>query len=157
MILTSQIAKHLREIHVGVNWTWSNLKDQLADVTWEEATAQIYNLNTIAALTYHINYYISGVVPVFEGGTLDIHDKFAFAVPPIESQEDWEKLYKKVLEDGEKLVGLVEGLSESQLWENFTEEKYGNYYRNIHGIIEHSHYHLGQIVVIKKILRQMKV
>lgn len=154
MILTKQIAKHFREIHVGVNWTWSNLKDQLADVTWEEATTQIYDLNTIATLTYHINYYIGGVIPVFEGGALAIHDKFAFAAPPIESQEDWEKLYKKVLEDGEKLAGLIEALPESQLWENFTEEKYGNYYRNIHGIIEHSHYHLGQIVVIKKILRQ---
>jgi len=32
------------------------------------------------------------------------------------------------------------------------EEKYGNYYRNFHGIIEHCHYHLGQIVLIKKML-----
>jgi len=32
------------------------------------------------------------------------------------------------------------------------EEKYGNYQRNIDGMIEHSYYHLAQIVVIKKIL-----
>jgi hypothetical protein len=37
-------------------------------------------------------------------------------------------------------------------------EKYGNYYRNIHGIIEHIHYHLGQIVLIEKYFyRQMKI
>jgi len=30
--------------------------------------------------------------------------------------------------------------------------KYGNYFRNIVGVIEHIHYHLGQIVLIKKIL-----
>ncbi len=44
----------------------------------------------------------------------------------------------------------IEQLPESKLWETFSDEKYGNYYRNIHGIIEHIHYHLGQIVLIKK-------
>lgn len=34
----------------------------------------------------------------------------------------------------------------------FKEEKNGSYYRNFCGIIEHFYYHLGQIVVIKKIL-----
>ena len=43
-------------------------------------------------------------------------------------------------------------LSEIQLWENMSDEKYGNYYRNVHGIIEHSHYHLGQILLVKKLL-----
>ncbi len=48
----------------------------------------------------------------------------------------------------------MEQLPEHKLWEDFTDKKYGNYYRNFHGIIEHSHYHLGQIVLIKKILLQ---
>jgi hypothetical protein len=46
----------------------------------------------------------------------------------------------------------VEQLPSIQLWETFTDEKYGTYYSNLQGIIEHIHYHLGQIVVIKKIL-----
>jgi len=45
-------------------------------------------------------------------------------------------------------------LPESKLSETFLDEKYGNYYRNIHGIIEHTHYHLAQIVLIKKLLLQ---
>ena len=49
---------------------------------------------------------------------------------------------------------LIEQLQESKLWEDFSENKYGNYYRNICGIIEHIHYHLGQIVLIKKIILQ---
>jgi len=49
---------------------------------------------------------------------------------------------------------LIEQLPEAKLGEIFSEEKYGTYYRNIHGIIEHTHYHLGQIVLIKKILLQ---
>lgn len=52
MNLTTQIAKHFREVHFGGNWTTSNLKDHLADITWQQATTKIYSLNTIAALAY---------------------------------------------------------------------------------------------------------
>ena len=38
----------------------------------------------------------------------------------------------------------------------FGNEKYGTYYENIQGVIEHLHYHLGQIVVVKKIIRAPK-
>ncbi len=154
MSLTEQIAKHFREIHFGGNWTWSNLKDNLADITWQQATTQVYSFNTIATLVYHINYYVSGVIKVFEGEPLDIKDKYSFDHPPIHSQEGWEKLVDKTFTEAEKFACLIEQLPESKLWENISEEKYGNYYRNIHGIIEHTHYHLGQIVLIKKILLQ---
>jgi hypothetical protein len=152
--LSQQIAKHFREVHVGGNWTCSNLRDNLADVTWQEATEQIYSLNTIATLVYHVHYYVEAVIKVLQGGELDAHDKYSFAHPPIHSQEDWEKLLCKVFKDAEAFEALIKNLPESKFWENIAEEKYGIYYRNIHGIIEHTHYHLGQIAVIKKIIRQ---
>lgn len=55
MNLMGQIAKHLKEVHFGVNWTWSNLKDNLADITWQQATTQVYSFNSIATLVYHMN------------------------------------------------------------------------------------------------------
>jgi hypothetical protein len=61
-----------------------------------------------------------------------------------------------VLEDGESFTYLVGQLPEAQLWETFSEEKHSNYYRNIQGVIEHTHYHLGQIAIIKKILAERK-
>jgi hypothetical protein len=154
MGLTQQIAKHFREVWFGGNWTSVNLKEALMDVTWEQATTKVCSLNTIAALVYHINYYVSAVLKVFHGGPLDAHDKYSFDLPPIDSQQDWEKLLDKTFSDAEHLASLVERLPESKLWENLADEKYGNYYRNIHGIIEHTHYHLGQIVLVKKILNK---
>ncbi len=151
---TAQIAKHFREVHFGGNWTSVNLKDNLADVTWQQAIAQVYSINTIATLVYHMNYYVSAVAKVLQGGPLDAKDKYSFDHPPIHSQEDWEKLLEKTWTDAEIFAGLIERLPESKLEETFVDEKYGNYYRNIHGIIEHIHYHLGQIVLIKKILVQ---
>lgn len=151
---TDHISKHFREVHFGVNWTWSNLKDQLADVSWQEATTKVYSLNTIVALVYHINYFVSAVLKVLRGGELDAHDKYSFDHPPINSQEDWAKLLERVWAEAEEFASLVEQLPEKKLWETFSDEKYGNYYRNLNGIIEHSHYHLGQIVLIKKIIKE---
>ena len=45
-------------------------------------------------------------------------------------------------------------LSDEQLNEGFVEEQYGNYFRNILGMNEHSYYHLGQIVLLKKLIRE---
>jgi len=126
----------------------------LADVTWQQATTQVYSLNTIAALVFHINYYVSAVLKVLQGEPLNAHDKYSFDLPKIQSQKDWENLLDKIWKDAENFALLVEQLPESKLWENLSDEKYGNYYRNIHGIIEHIHYHLGQIVLVKKILLQ---
>jgi hypothetical protein len=154
MSLTKQIAKHFRDIHFGGNWTCSNLKDNLADVTWQQSTTKVYSFNTIATLVYHINYFVSAALEVLQGNPLNAHDKFSFDHPPIHSKEDWEKMLDKMWNDAEKFAALLEQMPESKLWENFSEEKYGNYYRNIHGIIEHSHYHLGQIALIKKIIKE---
>ncbi|MGV3586303.1 MAG: DinB family protein [Adhaeribacter sp.] len=154
MKLTEQIAKHFREVYFGGNWTAVNLKDSLADVDWQQATTKVYALNTIAALVFHVNYYVSAVLKVLQGEPLNAKDKYSFDLPPIQSQADWEALLNKTWDDAEKFATLVQALPESKLWKTFTDEKYGNYYRNIHGIIEHTHYHLGQIVLLKKILTQ---
>jgi len=152
MNLTAQIARHFREVHFGGNWTSVNLKDSLAGITWQQATTKVYSLNTIAALVYHINYYVSAVLKVLEGGPLDAHDKYSFDLPSIQSNEDWEKLLNKTWTDAKNFANLIEQLPESKLENDFSEKKYGSYYRNLHGIIEHTHYHLGQIVLIKKII-----
>jgi uncharacterized damage-inducible protein DinB len=153
--LAKQIAKHFREIHFGGNWTSVNLKETLAAVNWQQATTKVYSFNTIATLVYHTNYYVSAVMKVLQGNPLDAKDSYSFDHPPIQSQKDWEKLLDKTWADAESFATLIEQLPESKFGEIFTDEKYGTYYRNIHGIIEHIHYHLGQIVLILKLLSQI--
>jgi uncharacterized damage-inducible protein DinB len=153
MNTTQQLAKHCRDVHFGGNWTFVNLKDTLADITWQEATTQYQDSNTIATLLFHINYYINPVARVLQGEPLNASDKFSFDCPSITSQEEWEHLVQKALDEAEQFANEIEKLEESKLFEVFSEEKYGNYFRNLLGIIEHTHYHLGQIALIKKMIR----
>lgn len=148
-----QIAKHFKEVHFGGNWTSVNLTDTLADVSWQQATTKVYSFNTIAALVFHINYYVEAMIKVLNGEPLTAHDKYSFDLPPVTSEGDWKKLLEKTWTDANNFVMLVEQLPENKLNETFADEKYGTYYRNLHGVIEHIHYHLGQIVLIKKLLQ----
>lgn len=148
------LAKHIHEIHFGKNWTCSNLKDQLADVTWQEALTIVDSFNSIATLAFHINYYVDAVIKVFEGNALEAKDELSFDHPPIHTSEDWQAFQNKMWKDAEQFSLLIQKLPEKQLWEEFTDKKYGDYARNILGIVEHSHYHLGQIVLLKKMLRK---
>jgi uncharacterized damage-inducible protein DinB len=151
---TVEIANRFREIILNGTWVANtNYKDQLENLDWKIAVAPLQNLNTIAILAQHIHYYISGINQVFKGGTLDIKDKFSFDFPPIQSQQEWEIFLNKFWKASEEFASLIEKMSDEKLDEGFVDVKYGTYRRNIDCMIEHSYYHLGQIVLIKKLLQ----
>ena len=152
MSITAQMSKQLRDVYFGGNWTSVNIKTTLTGVTWQQATTKIESYNSILTLIYHINYYIYEVTKVLEGGPLEAKDKYSFEHPTIENQADWEALLEKGYAAATAFADLVENLPDSILLEDFTDSKYGSYYRNLAGIVEHAHYHLGQIVFLKKML-----
>jgi hypothetical protein len=145
-----QLAKHFRDVHFGGNWTTTNLKDVLSDISWEQAVKKHEDFNTIAALVYHVNYFVGALLQVLQGGPLDAHDKYSFDVPELKSQEEWKAMVSRVLDEADLAAQLIEKLPEEKLEEDFADKKYGSYHRNILGIIEHTHYHLGQIVILKR-------
>lgn len=148
-----KLANRFRE--VILNGTWianTNFKNQLENLDWKVATTKIQNINTISALAQHIHYYISGVKNVLLGGNLEIKDQYSFDFPPVESQEQWENFLIRFWRDSEEFADLIEKMPDEKLYENFVDEKYGTYIRNIDGMIGHSYYHLGQIVLIRKML-----
>ncbi len=117
------------------------------------ATTKLPGLHSIAELVFHINYYTRPIMNGLHGKPLDASDKFSFDLPAISSEQDWQELVKKVFSDSELLAAEIEKVADTKLPEDFSDPKYGSYYRNLHGIIEHSYYHLGQISMIKKLLK----
>jgi len=149
------IANRLREVLLNGKWVANtNFKEQILSVSWEQAIQKVGNLNTIALLTFHINYYLGGLLNVFAGGNLEIKDKYSFDLPEIRSEKDWIKLVNDFLSNSEMFAKQVEQMDESMLDQPFVNEKYGSYLRNIEGVIEHSYYHLGQVSLIKKMIVQ---
>ena len=152
---TDQIANRFQEVILNGTWVANtNYKEQLSNLNWEIATTKFKSLNTIADLAQHIHYYISGINNVFKGGTLDIKDKFSFDFNLINSQIGWKAFLLRFWKDSEEFAYLIKQMSDEKLKQVFVDEKYGTYQRNIDAMIEHSYYHLGQIVLIKKIINE---
>lgn len=150
---THKLATRLKE--VILNGTWianTNFKEQLENLDYKTATTKFQSLNTISILAQHVHYHINGIKNVFTGGKLEIRDKYSFDFPPIESQKEWETFLTNFWRDTENLANLISQMPEEKLNHGFVDEKYGTYQRNIEGMIEHSYYHLGQIVLLKKII-----
>lgn len=147
------LANRLREVLLNGKWIANtNFKEQILSVNWPQAIQKVDSLNTIAALTFHINYYLAGLLNVFNGGKLEISDKYSFDMPEIESESDWNNLVKRFIANAEMFIKKVEALDDRVLDEPFVDEKYGSYMRNIEGVIEHSYYHLGQVSLLKKMI-----
>lgn len=153
METSAHLATHIKNVYYGGNWTVSNFKEILEDVSWQEATTQVYGCNTIATLVFHTSYFLHVINRVLDGGPLDGSDKLSFNHPPINNNQDWEAQIQDALTAANTMSILTAKVPNTTLWQDFSDSKYGNYFRNIQGIIEHCHYHLGQIAIIKKIVK----
>jgi hypothetical protein len=153
MTISKLIAKQWRGLNDTGNWTGVNMKDTLAGVNWQMATAKQPGLHSIAELVFHMHYYIRPILNGLHGKPLDARDQFSFDLPAIRSEQDWQELVKNFFTDSELLAAEIEKVADTKLSEDFSDPKYGSMYRNLHGIIEHTYYHLGQINLIKKLLK----
>lgn len=153
MNIPQQLARRFREVLLdGTFIANTNYKAQLAGTRLALVTAKTGSANTIAALAQHIHYYIKGVKQVLEGGSLDIRDQYSFDFPPLVTQQQWDDFLMRLWEDAAAFEVLVAQLPEEQLQAPFVDVKYGSYLRNIEAMIEHCYYHLGQVVLVKKML-----
>ncbi len=146
------IARHFREMHEGSSMTGVHLYSLLEGVTFEQAATKVHDFHTIAEFVFHINYYVAAVLKVLQGGPLDAHDKFSWDCPPINSEEDWQQLLEKCRTDAYAFAAQLEKMPENQMQQDFANAKYGNWHRNLLCILEHTHYHLGQIALTKKLV-----
>ncbi|SFD88216.1 DinB superfamily protein [Chitinophaga sp. CF118] len=156
MEITALIAQHLIDVHMGNNWTEVDLSGALSDVTVEEATT-ITNAspNTIAAILHHITYWNRRMVGRINGEDFPESTVNGFDVPQLHSLEDWQQLKDDNLASAQGLATAIRGFDKDKL-EVPILPGYSTAYKNLQGSVEHVHYHLGQIVIIKQLLRHGK-
>jgi len=154
MELTTLISTHIKEVYEGNNWTDVNIADTISDLNFKEATAITpASSNTIAALLYHIKFYNKHVMQRLEGTAPAINDANGFDMPPLENENDWKKLVDDTHQSFIRLAGAAKNFPEERLSE-ITPNGDSSYYKTLHGIVEHAHYHLGQIIILKHLIRK---
>jgi hypothetical protein len=145
------ISKHLKELYFGNNWTGASFPTVTEGIDWNLAVKQRDGFNSIATLIHHMNFYVIAAIDAINGATSILPDKASFINPIIQSEEDWTNLKQRSLDAVTQLLELLSQQEDDLLLKTFVVKAHGNYYRFIQGLIEHSHYHLGQIMILKKL------
>ncbi len=149
------LAARVREVLLDGTWIANtNWQDQIRQTSWTDARRPVASLNSVFTLTVHVHYYVAGILDYLRTGKLRISDQHSFDLPPMEGPQDWDQLRDRFAADGEAFVQAVAGLSAEALDAVFVDPRYGDCRRNIDGLIEHSYYHLGQVVLIRKLLAE---
>jgi hypothetical protein len=153
MKTTEFIAQHITEVFEGGNWTDVNMKDTLADVNHKEATTVTRaSYNTMAALVHHIAFYNEVVLKRLQGINPVISDANGFDFPAIRNEEDWKKLKERCFRSAHELANAVRNFPVEAL-EEPTITGHSTHYKTLHGVAEHAHYHLGQVVLLRKLVK----
>lgn len=153
MKLQELIAQHLTEVHEGNNWTGVNLRNTLEDVTWEEASQLSgFSANTIAMLVSHITFWNEAVMLRGKGIKPEITEDNGFHSYIVNSAPQWEQLKHKNMASARELAEVVHNFDDKKLFLPILSG-HTTAYKNFQGQVEHVHYHLGQIVMVKKAVK----
>jgi hypothetical protein len=99
-------------------------------------------------------YWNGIILQRLKGETPVIPLENGFDVPFLNSKEEWGSLIEKTKQSFMVLSEAVHDFPEDRLMDNYAPSIPSTFYRNIQGCVEHAHYHLGQIVILKNLVTQ---
>ncbi len=153
MKITALLAQHIIDVHEGGNWTEVDIAETVKDVTWQEATMHTKaSPNTIASLLHHISFWNRVEVQRAHGIEPEINEANGYDHPPVHNEEDWQHLIADNTKSAHELADVIRTFEEAKLSEPLAARN-STAYKEFAGAAEHTHYHLGQMVILKKLIR----
>lgn len=138
----------------GEAWHGPSVLSLLNGVTAEQAAAHpIPGAHSIWELTLHIAAWEDACRRRLEGDPAQLADDENF--PPITdaSPAAWENAKAKLIDVHRRLLDVISATDDSRLDQpiiNSTETTFSSAYVTLHGGVQHSLYHAGQIAILKK-------
>jgi DinB superfamily len=154
----TRIAEQLRRAFAGDAWHGPSLHDLLADVSNEQATARpLAAAHCIWELTLHIGVWTRHAQASMRGVPMP---PFVENMPPEQNWPKikdagpaaWKQTVDGTLSAGKEFAAEIERFGDERLGETVPGRNYA-FYNLLHGIVQHSLYHGGQIAILKKALR----
>jgi uncharacterized damage-inducible protein DinB len=147
---TERIADQLKRAFYGKAWSGPSVKEALEGVTPGIAsTTPIEGAHSIWQLVHHITAWVNIARRRAEGETVVVTRSVDF--PPVEdvSQAAWNNSLESMRKAERALRKTILQIRPAQL-ERRTSPGGHSVYALLHGAIQHSLYHAGQIVLMKK-------
>ncbi|PAM96584.1 hypothetical protein B4N84_01060 [Flavobacterium sp. IR1] len=151
MTESKRISNLYQSIYNGNPWLEVNLTDTLDEVTAAQAYTKVNpNLNTIWEIVNHLIQWRRNILKRLQGEVITTPDHNYF-VPVLDSSEAaWEQSLQSLAKSQESWNDFFTDFNDEDLQKIYAANNH-TFYEHIHGIIQHDVYHLGQIVILKKL------
>ena len=156
--LINNIIRQLNEIQDGSLWFDQCFKDKFAHLTDDDAfTRPMPQIHSVAEHVSHMLEWRKECILRFNGRKTELMNSPDDWKDNVElSKIGWTNLKNALFDSRIDLIELFENRDDTYLETRFLDTEY-NFHYLIEGIIQHDLYHLGQIGVTIKLLKENKV
>ena len=149
-----RIASQLKRTISGEAWHGPAVLELLKDVTASQAAAHpVAGAHSIWELSLHIDAWLRACARRLAGDRAQLTD--AEDWPSVNNSDDaeWQKMRESIKQAHDELAVAILALEDSRLDEPILNGM-SSVYVTLHGAIQHSLYHAGQIAILKKALTE---
>ena len=150
MTEVERIADQLKRAFAGEAWHGPALAEILEGITAPQAAARPFNrVHSIWEIVLHIAAWEGACLRRLHGDRAELPTEEDWPIPADMSEPSWRQTTEALRQVHEELCGAVSKLDESQLDQPIIEGM-SSVYVTLHGVIQHSLYHAGQIAILKR-------
>ena len=144
----SRIIEQFKFAYEGPAWHGPAILEIISKISLKDATKQLGESHNIAETVYHMIAWRLYLIKHLQGDPIyDVDDEDNFTKMNTLSEKEWEAL-KSNLDKSQKELSDLLALQTDELLSKKVENRKFNYYKLIHGVIQHDLYHLGQIKLL---------
>lgn len=150
MTEVERIADQLNRAFAGEAWHGPAVVEILEGITAQQAAARTLDgAHSIWEITLHIAAWERAVLRRLQGDRAELPTEEDWPAATEADEQTWERAKEALRHNHDELRSAISLLDESRLAQPIIEGM-SSVYVTLHGIIQHSLYHAGQIALLKK-------
>jgi uncharacterized damage-inducible protein DinB len=154
MTETDRITDQLDRAFVGDAWHGPAVMEMLEGVTAEQAKARPFEAaHSIWELALHIEAWTRACRRRLQGERAELSEAEDWPAVIRSDEEAWEQARESIKQAHDELAAAIQELDDSRLDQPIVKGM-SSAYVTLHGVIQHSLYHAGQIAILKKALSE---
>jgi uncharacterized damage-inducible protein DinB len=156
MTEVERILDQLKRAFDGEAWHGPSVLEIVENITSEQAAARISSgTHSIWEIALHIAAWERAILRRLHGDRAQLPTEEDWPAVVATGDEAWEQTKQALKQGHEDLRAAIAGLDEARLDQPIIEGM-SSVYATLHGIVQHSLYHAGQIAILKKLTSEEK-
>jgi len=154
MTESERITRLFRGLFDGDPWLDVQILATLQGINAQQAGRRIAEgRNTIWEIVNHLTSWRRNILDRLKGKFIPSPEHNYILPVEDTSEEAWQRAQRELRDSQEEWLRYLEGLSDEDLDRTGSGKDKTPYYYYIHGMLQHDAYHLGQIVLLAKLLK----